>query len=178
MNLLREASPASKRFSPVGIPARPFGNTSTWLGYSQKISSEGERRRIMLTFNTPSWRRSWRLSWYKASKRLAVSGEYPPNTCTIFVPSLGSTCRVCTSAIYPPVGNSSTAVSCVLLIETESKMYLRGSPSVVIWAISSANAELDRFRSKTCVAPINLSSSEFFRDAVVIMGKNPECFAS
>ena len=44
--------------------------------------------------------------------------------------------------------------------------------------ISDARVEAEILRSMTCVAPIDLRYSACLREAVVMMGENPESFAS
>ena len=44
--------------------------------------------------------------------------------------------------------------------------------------ISDTRAEAEILRSMTCVAPIDLRNSACLREAVVMMGENPESFAS
>ena len=44
--------------------------------------------------------------------------------------------------------------------------------------IADTRVEADILRSMTCVAPIDLRNSACLREAVVMMGENPESFAS
>ena len=44
--------------------------------------------------------------------------------------------------------------------------------------ISDTRAEAEILRSMTCVAPIDLRNSACLREAVVMIGENPESFAS
>ena len=39
-NFDRDTLPASNRFSPSGIPARPLGTISTWLGYGIQLAKD------------------------------------------------------------------------------------------------------------------------------------------
>ena len=44
--------------------------------------------------------------------------------------------------------------------------------------ISDTRLDAEILRSMTCVAPIDLRNSVCLREAVVMMGENPESFAS
>ena len=81
-----------------------------------------------------------------------------------------------TTANLPPDARISTPVCCVLSEDTVSKTALIGVS--VIFTISVASSAVDRLRSRTAVAPIDFRCSVFLRDAVVIMGENPDIFAS
>ena len=59
----------------------------------------------------------------------------------------------------------------------ESSAYLTGT-FWVMPLISFARLEAEILRSMTCVAPIDLRYSVCLREAVVMMGENPESFAS
>ena len=61
--------------------------------------------------------------------------------------------------------------------EIESTAYLIGAFSVMALTLDARSA-LETLRSITCVAPRALRSSACWRDAVVIMGENPESLAS
>ena len=61
--------------------------------------------------------------------------------------------------------------------EMESIAYLIGAFSVMT-LISETRAEARILRSMTCVAPIDLRNSACLREAVVMMGENPDSFAS
>lgn len=61
--------------------------------------------------------------------------------------------------------------------EMESTAYLIGA-FLVMLLISDARAEAEILRSMTCVAPIDLRESACLGEAVVMMGENPESFAS
>jgi len=49
---------------------------------------------------------------------------------------------------------------------------------LVTFFISAARDSVDRFRSRMVVAPMDLRDSVCLRDAVVMIGENPESFAS
>ena len=61
--------------------------------------------------------------------------------------------------------------------EMESTAYLIGA-FLVMLLTSDARAEAEILRSMTCVAPIDLRDSACLREAVAMMGENPESFAS
>ena len=49
---------------------------------------------------------------------------------------------------------------------------------LVIFFISAARDSEDKLRSRTVVAPIDLRKSVCVREAVVMIGENPDSFAS
>ncbi len=81
-----------------------------------------------------------------------------------------------TIANLPPDARIPTPVCCVLSEDTVSKTALFGV--AVIFAISVASWAVDKLRSRTAVAPIDLRCAVFLRDAVVIIGEKPEILAS
>ena len=75
-----------------------------------------------------------------------------------------------TRSSAPPGASAWYPSACVSACATASKAYSIGVPPVMSCRVLRI-AEEGRERSRTCVAPRDLSSDSFFREAVVMIGE-------
>lgn len=162
------------------IPFKPPGNTWTGLGYTwehlvnQAVSHLQQSRTLI--FSSASHLVS-AVANLTPSARFSGNWNDPKTRLTFFrLVSSSLTNFSATIARVPPGAKRSYAVCCVSAREQASNMYEIGVLTML--ATCSFSAAAESVRSRTCVAPNDVSKPLFFNDAVVIIGLKPDSLAS
>ena len=170
--------------SPYGIPARPFGSTSTLFGcatFHQPTRRLATRHSARTTM-TPV--RSHSVSLLNSSTPISrFSGTCAvPQPCTtrllwpaccFFAVGICSSSRMMS---VPPGASASYASNCVSATEMASRTYSTGWPPAS-FCTSEMMVDAGSLRSSTAVAPSDLRRGSLCNEAVVMMGEYPESFA-